>query len=138
MKPAEEFQVRLPYTVNGENWKAKIIPVAHKMMLDIVRKRPDIGFMTLFPDQIRAILCDKYTNKWGQIFVDRYGAENIKDMMANTEKYIEAYKTKRDIDPNLLPEPLRREHFRTKEDMRLIASAIVSRKSYEDRRVTQL
>ena len=84
------------------------------------------------------MFCDKYTNQWGQIFVDRYGAENIKDMMANTEKYIEAYKGKRDIDPSLLPEPLRREHFRTKEDLRLIASAIVSRKSYEDRRVTQL
>ncbi|MBP98413.1 hypothetical protein CMK18_20890 [Candidatus Poribacteria bacterium] len=138
MRPAEDFQVRLPYTVNGQNWKAKIIPVAHKMMLDIVRERPDIGFMTLFPDQIRAMYCDKYTNQWGQIFLDKYGADNIKNMMANTEKYVKAYQDKREIDPSLLPEPLRREHFRTKEDLRLIASAIIARKNYEGRRVTQL
>lgn len=138
MRAAEGFQVRLPYLVKGENWKQKIIPGAHKIMLDVVRERPDIGFMTLFPDQVRSMYCEKFTNKWGQIFVDRYGEENIKAMLMNTEKYIQDYKDKRDIDPSLLPEPLKREHFRTKEDMKLIAEAIVTRKKYEQRRADQV
>ena len=138
MKPAQDFQVRLPYTINGENWKAMIVPWAHKVMLEVVRRRPDIGFMTLFPDQIRSMYCEKYTNQWGQIFVDKYGKENIKEMMLNTEKYINDYQENKEIDPSLLPEPLRREHFRTKEDLQSIASAVMSRKSYEARRIRQI
>lgn len=138
MRPAQDFQVRLPYTINGENWKAKIVPWAHKIMLEVVRKRPDIGFMTLFPDQIRSMYCDKYTNQWGQVFLEKYGAENIREMMVNTEKYINDYQNKREIDPSLLPEPLQREHFRTKEDLKMIASAVMSRKSYEARRIRQI
>lgn len=136
--PAQDFQVRLPYTVNGKNWKEKIVSSAHKIMLDVVRKRPDIGFMTLFPDQIRSIYCEKFSNSWGQMFLEKYGEENIKAMLANTEKYINDYKNKRDIDPSLLPEPLRREHFRTKEDMKIIVSAFAARKSYEERRAEQV
>ncbi|MFA6431998.1 MAG: radical SAM protein, partial [Candidatus Margulisiibacteriota bacterium] len=34
MNPAVDFQVRLPYMVNGENWKQKIVPAAHRMMRD--------------------------------------------------------------------------------------------------------
>ncbi|TAN42067.1 MAG: radical SAM protein [Nitrospirae bacterium] len=138
MRPAMDFQVRLPYLVNGENWKGKIIPSAHKIMLDVVRERPDIGFMTLFPDQIRSIYCEKFTNAWGQIFLERYGRESITEMLTHTEKYINDYKNKHDIDPALLPEPLRREHFRTKEDLKLIASAIMTRKDYESRRADQV
>lgn len=136
--PASDFQVRLPYTIEGENWKKKIIPWAHKIMRDVVRERPDIGFMTLFPDQIRSVYCEKFTNRWGQIFLEKYGEENIKSMLVNIEKYIDAYKNKHDIDPALLPEPLRREHFRTKEDMKMIAEALIARKGYEERRTEQV
>jgi len=138
MKPAQDFQVRLPYTVNGENWKAKIVPWAHKIMLEVVRERPDIGFMTLFPDQIRSMYCEKYGNQWGHVFLEKYGEENIKEMMVNTEKYVNDYQNNRDIDPSLLPEPLQREHFRTKEDLQMIASAVMSRKNYEARRIRQI
>ena len=138
MTPAEDFQVRLPYTINGENWKATIVPLAHKITRDIVKERPDIGFMTLFPDQIRSMYCERYTNKWGQIFLERYGEDNIKKVLVDVEKYITTYKDKEEIDPGLLPEPLRREHFRTKEDMRLIASAVKARKEYEKRRADQV
>ena len=82
--------------------------------------------------------CEKYTNQWGQIFVEKYGEENIKEMMVNTEKYIIDYQENREIDPSLLPEPLRREHFRTKEDLQMIASAVMSRKSYEAKRIRQI
>ena len=136
--PARDFQVRLPYLVNGENWKEKVVPMAHKMMSDIVRARPDIGFVTLFPDQVRSMLCDWFGNDWGRQFVDRYGESNIREMLVNTEKYAEAYKEKRDIDPAALPEPLRREHFRTKEDMMLLAQAVMQRKEYEVRRLEQV
>jgi radical SAM superfamily enzyme YgiQ (UPF0313 family) len=136
--PASNFQVRLPYTVKGENWKEMIIPAAHKIMLDVVRNRPDIGFMTLFPDQVRSIYCEKFTNNWAGSFLKRYGESNINEMLANTEKYIENYNNKRDIDPALLPEPLRREHFRTKEDMMMIAKALAARKDYEKRRADQV
>ena len=138
MIPAKDFQVRLPYTINGENWKEKIVAAAQKMMLSVVRSRLDIGFMTLFPDQIRSMYCDRYSNRWGQIFLEKYGKSNIEEMLSNTEKYVKDYQNKKEIDPDLLPEPLRREHFRTKEDMEMIASAIVARKSYEDRRVRQV
>ena len=138
MIPAKDFQVRLPYTINGENWKEKIVAAAQKMMLSVVRNRPDIGFMTLFPDQIRSMYCDRYSNRWGQIFLEKYGKSNIEEMLSNTEKYVRDYQSKKEIDPGLLPEPLRREHFRTKEDMEMITSAIIARKSYENRRVRQV
>ncbi|HRZ15539.1 MAG TPA: hypothetical protein P5110_08550, partial [Candidatus Omnitrophota bacterium] len=138
MVPAADFQVRLPYLIQGENWKKKIIEMAHTMMYEVVKHRPDIGFMTLFPDQIRSVYCEKFGNGWGEVFLKRYGEENIKFMLENTGKYIEAYKQKKEIDPSLLPEPLRREHFRTKEDLELIASALVARKKYEERRSDQV
>jgi tRNA A37 methylthiotransferase MiaB len=138
MVPAKDFQVRLPYTINGENWKEKIVAAAQKMMLSVVRNRPDIGFMTLFPDQIRSMYCDRYSNRWGQIFLEKYGKSNIEEMLSNTEKYVRDYQNKKEIDPGLLPEPLRREHFRTKEDMEMIASAVMARKNYENRRVRQV
>jgi hypothetical protein len=138
MIPAKDFQVRLPYTINGENWKEKIVAAAQKMMLSVVKNRPDIGFMTLFPDQIRSMYCDRYSNRWGQIFLEKYGKSNIEEMLSNTEKYVKDYQNKKEIDPGLLPEPLRREHFRTKEDMELIASAVMARKNYENRRVRQV
>ena len=138
MIPAKDFQVRLPYTINGENWKEQIVAAAQKMMLSVVENRPDIGFMTLFPDQIRSMYCDRYSNRWGQIFLEKYGKSNIEEMLSNTEKYVKDYQNKKEIDLGLLPEPLRREHFRTKEDMEMIASAVMARKNYENRRVRQV
>lgn len=135
---AQDFQVRLPYMVQGGNWKAEIVPAAHSMMVDIVRERPDIGFVTLFPDQVRAMLCDRYGNDWGRIFVARYGEDNVREMLLNTERYARDYAERRDIDPAGLPEPLRREHFRTKEDMALLAKAVLARRSYEQRRIEQV
>jgi len=132
------FQVRLSYLIDGKNWKANIVSKAHKFMLDVVKERPDIGFMSLIPDQVRSFYCDKYSNKWGQIFVDKFGKQNIKDMLFKTQKYIDAYEKKQEIAPYLLPEPLRREHFRTKEDIKLITSAIIARKQYEKRRIDQV
>jgi hypothetical protein len=136
--PATDFQVRLPYTVGGENWKEKVVPVAHQMIIDVIRQRPDIGFVTLFPDQIRSMLCDRYGNDWGKTFVERYGEDNIREMLLNTEKYASDYANKREIDPMALPEPLRREHFRTKEDMALLAKAVIQRREYEQRRFNQV
>lgn len=133
-----DFQVRLPYTVNGESWKTQIIPAAHRAMIDIVRNRPDIGFVTLFPDQLRAMLCDKYGNDWGSKFVQRYGEENIREMLLNTQAYVRSYEAKQEIDVATLPEPLKREHFRTKEDLALLAKAVLRRRDYEDRRIQQV
>jgi radical SAM superfamily enzyme YgiQ (UPF0313 family) len=138
MVPAKDFQVRLPYTVNNTNWKEYIVPIAHKMMIDIIRNRPDIGFVTLFPDQIRSILCDKYGNDWGRTFVDKYGKESIKEMLLSAEKYAKDFQEKTAIDVDQLPEPLLREHFRTKEDMALVANAVQLRKAYENRRFEQV
>lgn len=136
--PAKDFQVRLPYLVDGRNWKEKIVPAAHRMMLEIMRRRPDIGFVTLFPDQIRAMLTDRFGNDWGRTFVRRYGEANIREMLLSTERYAAAYSEKREIDPAALPEPLRREHFRTKEDMALLAKAVLQRREYEKRRIEQV
>jgi len=135
---AEDFQVRLPYTVHGQDWKKTIVPAAHRMMLDIVRERPDIGFVTLFPDQVRAMFCDKYGADWGRLFVTRYGEDNIRQMLLNTEDYVKAYESKMEIDVSTLPEPLKREHFRTKEDMALLARAVLRRRDYERRRIEQV
>ncbi|MBF0128184.1 MAG: radical SAM protein, partial [Magnetococcales bacterium] len=81
LAPASDFQVRLPYLVHGENWKSRIVPAAHAMMVEIIRHRPDIGFVTLFPDQIRALLCDRLGNDWGKRFVVKYGADNVRAML---------------------------------------------------------
>ncbi|HJP54154.1 MAG TPA: hypothetical protein QF556_05560, partial [Rhodospirillales bacterium] len=136
--PARDFQVRLPYTIDGGNWKKEIVPAAHRMMVEIVRQRPDIGFVTLFPDQIRGMYCDKYGNDWGRTFAGKYGIGNIREMLVNTEKYVQAYESGAGIDPAALPEPLKREHLRTKEDMAMIANAIRRRRQYENRRIEQV
>lgn len=136
--PAQGFQVRLPYLVDGKNWKKMIIPEAHRMMVDIVRARPDIGFVTLFPDQIRSLLCDRYGNEWGRIFVERFGQEAVLAMLSDTEMYAKNYGSHDEIDPLALPEPLRREHYRTKEDLAMIARAVGFRRQYEDRRFNQV
>ncbi|MCW8914497.1 MAG: radical SAM protein [Magnetovibrio sp.] len=136
--PATGFQVRLPYTVDGREWKNEIVPAAHRVMIDIVRDRPDIGFVTLFPDQIRAQFCDQYGADWGRVFVERYGEENIREMLSNTEKYVQNFENKTEVDIATLPEPLKREHFRTKEDMALLAQAVLRRRTYEQRRVEQV
>lgn len=136
--PPEGFQVRLAYTVAGENWKAKIISYAHEMMLEIVKHRPDIGFVTLFPDQIRAMFCDRFGNDWGRILVERYGEEKIKDMLTNTQKYMDMYQSTDDLDATAIPEPLRREHYRTKEDLKMISEAVGARRLYENRRFDQV
>lgn len=138
MVEASDFQVRLPYLVDGENWKEKIIPAAHRMMIDIIRNRPDIGFVTLFPDQVRSMLCDRFGNDWGRIFVKQYGVDNVRTMLLDTERYVMDYQNKRDFDQTSLPEPLKREHQRTKEDMLILAQAIKSRKLYENRRINQV
>lgn len=138
MAEPKDFQVRLPYTVNGTSWKTHIVPAAHRAMIDIVRNRPDIGFVTLFPDQLRAMLCDKYGNDWGVKFVKRYGEENVREMLLNTETYVRNYESNQSIDVASLPEPLKREHFRTKEDLALLAQAVLRRRDYEDRRIQQV
>ena len=45
-------------------------------------------------------------------------------MMLNVEKYSQSYQSSQDLSPERLPEPIRREHFRTKEDLTLIANAM--------------
>ena len=137
-EPAQQFQVRLPYLVGGEDWKAKIIPIAHRMMIEIIRARPDIGFVTLFPDQVRAMLTDWHGNNWGRIFVEQYGAENIRQLLINTEEYADNFESQREIDYTSLPEPLTREHFRTKEDLDLLRKSVMLRREYENRRLNQL
>lgn len=138
MLPPEDFQVRLPYLIDGENWKEIIVKWGHQMMSEVVRLRPDIGFMTLFPDQIRSLYCDRFGNDWGRQFLDRFGEDNIKEMLFNTNRYMKDYEAGKEIDVDMLPEPLRREHFRTKEDLALIARAVMARKKYEGRRTKQV
>lgn len=138
MVPAQDFQVRLPYLVNNQNWKKEVISKAHHLMIEIIKGRPDIGFMTLFPDQIRALFCEEFGNDWGRVFVERYGKEGVSEMLLNTEEYAKAYEDNKEISPEKLPEPLRREHFRSKEDLTLIARAMNMRKDYEQRRFNQV
>jgi hypothetical protein len=138
MTPAEDFQVRLPYTVKGDNWKKEIVPKAHRMMIDIIKERPDIGFITLFPDQIRSLFCEEFGNEWGRVFVERYGRDGIREMLLNSEKYLKDYENNAIIAPEKLPEPLQREHYRTKEDLALIARAMQTRRAYETRRFDQV
>ena len=138
MVPANDFQVRLPYTIGGENWKSNIISIAHRMMIQIIKGRPDIGFMTLFPDQIRALFCEEFGNNWAKEFVVRYGEKGVKEMLLNAEKYADNFGEFDQISPNKLPEPIRREHFRTKEDLGLIAKAMNMRRLYEVNRFEQV
>lgn len=138
MVPAEGFQVRLPYTVHGQNWKEFIIPKAHEMMIKIIKNRPDIGFMTLFPDQVRAVFCEQFGNDWGMKFVAKYGEDNVREMLENTQRYSQAYASGAQVDIEKLPEPLQREHLRTKEDLAMIANAVNLRKDYEKLRHDQV
>lgn len=138
MVPAEGFQVRLPYTVNGQNWKEFIIPKAHEMMIKIIKNRPDIGFMTLFPDQVRAVFCEKFGKDWGKKFVEKYGEQNVREMLENTQAYSAAYASGAQVDIEKLPEPLQREHLRTKEDLAMIANTVNLRKDYEKNRHDQV
>ena len=136
--PAEDFQVRLPYRINGGNWKEEIVIASHEVLSEIVRRRPDIGFVTLFPDQIRGMFCDKYGNDWGRKFVEQYGEDNVRDMLLNVDAYVDNYRHNRTIDITSLPEPLKREHLRTQEDLALLAQAVIRRNEYETRRIEQV
>lgn len=133
-----DFEVRLPYTVNGMNWKEMMVAEAHRMLVNIIKKRPDIGFMSLFPDQVRGILCDKYGNDWGRKYLADFGQGNITRMLMAAEDYIDKFNNYEEIDLSILPEPIKREHARTREDIKGIAGAIKRRKQYEKRRMKQL
>jgi len=135
---AEDFQVRLPYEVNGGNWKKQIVSAAHHVLNEIVRQRPDIGFVTLFPDQVRGIFCERYGNDWGRQFVTKFGEENVREMLMNVERYVENFANNRTVDLDSLPEPLKREHLRTQEDLALLANAALRRREYENRRIEQV
>ena len=121
-----------------KNWKKEIITAAHHVLTEIVRRRPDIGFVTLFPDQVRGILCERYGNDWGRQFVDKYGKENVREMLLNVEQYVENFSHSRTIDTQSLPEPLKREHLRIQEDLASLARAALRRKDYENRRIEQV
>lgn len=136
--PAEGFQVRLPYTVNGENWKGEVIPKAHRMMLEIIRKRPDIGLMTLFPDQTRMIFCELFGNDWAMQLSENVGRKIIAEMLENAGRYVAGYTSGASLPEGMMPEPFVREHLRTKEDLKMIAGAVRLRKEYEARRIEQI
>jgi radical SAM superfamily enzyme YgiQ (UPF0313 family) len=132
----EGFEVRLVYTINGENWKKKIVKYAQKFMLDVSKMRPDVALVSLFPDQVRGILTEKHDNKWGSTFLNDFGEENIRKMLQATEEYIDAFEStgSDEIELSYLPDPIKREHFRTKNDIDAISRAIARRKSYEAER----
>lgn len=132
------FEVRLPYTVNGKNWKKFIVTEAQKILYKIIKERPDIGFMSLMPDQARGILCDKFGNRWGEKFLSEFGEDNIRQLLLSTENYIDKFSNCEEIDLSVLPEPLKREHSRTMEDISVIAKAISSRRKYEGKRIEQV
>lgn len=136
--PAKDFQVRLPYTVHGGNWKNEIVPKAHRMMLDIITRRTDIGLMTLFPDQIRMILCQEYGNTWAVDLAGKIGSDMIRDMLVHASDYVENYHKEKNLPLESIPEPFVREHLRSKEDLYLIAQAVQLRKNYETRRIDQV
>ncbi len=136
---AKGFEVRLPYMIDGnENWKKTIVRQAHEMLLKIIKVRIDIGFMSLFPDQIRMAYCEKHGNNWGRDFLKKYGEENIRSLMGNTEQYLEAFNNREEFDISALPEPLQREYHRELEDLAAIKQAITRRRSYEQRRMEQV
>ncbi|UCB56969.1 MAG: radical SAM protein [Candidatus Omnitrophota bacterium] len=132
------FEVRLPYTVKGENWKKMIVAEAHRILVKIIKERPDIGFMSLFPDQARGILGNKYGNGWGREFLSDFGQDNIRQLLLSTESYIDSFANQEEIELSLLPEPIKREHMRTSEDIKAVAEAISARKKYEERRMKQV
>lgn len=138
MAPAEDFEVRLPYTVNGKNWKHEMVIEAQRLLVKIISKRTDIGFMSLFPDQVRGMLCDLYGNTWGKKFLSQFGEENIQAMLLTTEQYADRFANAEEIDLAGLPEPIKREHDRVSEDLKAIADAIRRRKMYETRRIDQV
>lgn len=131
-----DFEVRLPYTLHGENWKKKIVAYAHRFMVDVTRARPDIALVSLFPDQVRGILTERHDNRWGKTFLKDYGEENITQLLNATEEYIDAFEENdsSEIELSYLPDPLKREHFRTKQDIEAIQEAIKRRKKYESKR----
>ncbi len=137
-REAEDFEVRLPYMIHGESWKEKIVPKAHELMMAVVSERPDIGFVSVFPDQVRSMLCDRFGNRWGSTLGKKYGEEIVRELILNTAHYMKAFAEKKEIDAEMLPEALRREHFRTKEDIRMISEAVLMRRSYESRRFNQV
>ncbi len=137
-EPARDFQVRLPYWVHGGNWKETIVPKAHKIMLDIIRQRPDIGFMTLFPDQVRMMFCEMFGNTWARDFSRTIGRETVRDMLVSTENFVEEGALCKDNISRMIPEPFLREQERVNEDLIIIARAIRDRKQYERRRIEQV
>jgi len=134
------FEVRLPYILDDyENWKEMIISQAHIMLLKIMNERPDIGLMTLFPDQIRMIFCDKYGNDWGRTFVKKFDESTIRRLMAQTEDYLKGFQGSSRLDISSLPEPLQREHDRQKEDLEaIIKLALGRREQYNFARIEQV
>ena len=137
-EPAKDFDVRLPYTVNGRNWKKEIVSEAQHFMIDIMKERPDIGLMSLCPDQIRGALTDRHGNTWGKTFLAEYGEENIRSMLLATEKYSNVFDDDEEMELGGLPDPLKREHHRTREDIKAIASAIERRRKYQVRRMDSI
>ncbi|HNX90779.1 MAG TPA: radical SAM protein [Candidatus Omnitrophota bacterium] len=136
---AQGFEVRLPYVIDGsDNWKHMIVTQAHEMLFKIISKRPDIGFMSLFPDQIRMTYCDIFGNGWGREFVKKYGEDNIRSFLTGTEDFIKAFKDGDELDVSKLPEPILREYHREIEDLEAIRQAIERRKAYENRRMDQV
>jgi hypothetical protein len=135
---ADDFEVRLPYTINGNNWKQEMVIEAQRLLVKIISKRTDIGFMSLFPDQVRGTLCDLYGNGWGRKFLAQFGEENIRKMLLTAEKYAESIANAEEIDLAGLPEPIKREHDRVSEDLKAIADAVRRRKMYETRRIDQV
>jgi radical SAM superfamily enzyme YgiQ (UPF0313 family) len=136
---AKGFEVRLPYMIDGhENWKKMVVGKAHEMLLQIIEARPDIGLMSLFIDQIRQVYCEKYGNNWGHRFLKKYGAENIRALMGQTEEYLKAFEKGKEINMSALPEPLQREYHREVEDLIAIQQATSRRRQYEERRIDQV
>jgi radical SAM superfamily enzyme YgiQ (UPF0313 family) len=134
VEPSNGFEVRLPYVLNGENWKRVIVAEAQRFMVKVTKKRPDIGLVSLFPDQVRVIYTEKHGNGWGRKFLSKFGEDKIKALLLATEKYIDAFENESEIELSGLPDPLKREHIRTKEDIDAIAQAIKRRKRYETKR----
>ena len=124
--------------MNGKNWKKEVVSEAQRILMKIIKIRPDIGFMSLFPDQVRGILTDRHGNTWGRKFLSQFGEENIRSLLLATEKYIEAFENAEEIDLAGLPEPIKREHHRTVEDIQAIAQALGRRKRYENRRIDSI
>ena len=93
---------------------------------------------SLFPDQVRGLLCELYGNNWGKKFLSDFGEDNIRAMLLATEQYIDRFAEAEEIDLSGLPEPIKREHARVSEDIEAIAAAIRRRKEYEHRRMDQV